>query len=92
MIIWEKLNVPPMPKILPKQDVSHWQKIHWGIVPIILLLFTLIIYLQSFKIKSVASELKKKNIERGLYLNFSKNLLRVSYVWYLIMVILFLKK
>ncbi len=34
IMVWEKLNVPPMPSILPKEEIASWQKMMWGLIPI----------------------------------------------------------
>ena len=43
IMIWEKLNVPPLSSILSKEEVSTWQKILWGIVPFIVLIVAFIL-------------------------------------------------
>jgi hypothetical protein len=43
--VWEKLNVPPLSSILPKNDVATWQKIIWGIIPFITMIFAIILYI-----------------------------------------------
>lgn len=47
IMVWEKLNVPPIPVVLPRLDVSTWQKIHWGVVPLSTLLIALFINFRS---------------------------------------------
>ncbi|MGB5371257.1 MAG: hypothetical protein WBN18_12580, partial [Flavobacteriaceae bacterium] len=39
IMVWEKLNVPPLSSILPKEEVPTYLKIMWGIIP----LFTVIL-------------------------------------------------
>jgi len=46
VMVWEKLNVPPLSSILPKEDVAKWQKIVWGTIPLFLVLLAFIINIQ----------------------------------------------
>ena len=34
-LVWEKLNVAPLSTILPKDDIPTWQKLMWGIIPLL---------------------------------------------------------
>ncbi len=61
IMVWEKLNIPPMGVILPRIDVATWQKIHWGVVPLLTAFIALILNLQTlvsrtFKIKKVVQK------------------------------------
>ena len=84
IMVWEKLNVPPIPSILPKEDVSTFLKIMWGIIPIltIILAFMVNIQLVWFRV------LKSKKIPEPMYLKyaieyngFSKNLITTNHIW-----------
>jgi hypothetical protein len=33
IMVWEKLNIPPLSKILPVEDVLCYKKLMWGIIP-----------------------------------------------------------
>ncbi len=41
--VWERLYVPPLPVVLKKDRISKWQMLHWGIVPVGVMLFGLFI-------------------------------------------------
>ncbi len=82
--VWEKLNVPPLSSILPKEDVGKWQKILWGIMPFLTVLIAFILNIQLMwvralktKIKPTPDYLKFKNN----YVKFNRNLLRLTHIW-----------
>ena len=93
IMVWEKLNVPPLSSILPKEDVATWQKIMWGIIPFTTAILAFLINIQSIFIHS----LKTKKIAPPPYLKFkkkytffSKGLLKIIHIWAVILcVILF---
>lgn len=35
IVVWERLGVPPLPKILPKEELPMYQRLMWGIVPLL---------------------------------------------------------
>ncbi|WP_303317943.1 hypothetical protein Q4Q34_18705 [Flavivirga abyssicola] len=90
IMVWEKLNVPPMPSILPKDDVALWQKILWGVMPFLTVLIAFILNIQMLWIRA----LKTKEKITPAYLNFknnytsfSKGVLKVTHIWSIILAI-----
>jgi len=88
--VWEKLNVPPIASVLPKEDVSKWQKILWGIIPFITIIIAFILNIQMLWVRA----LKTKEKPLPEYLNykinyslFSKRLLKVTHIWSLCLAI-----
>ena len=89
--VWEKLNIPPLATILPKEDVSKWQKILWGIVPFFMVILAFIINIQLPWVRKLNSKItftpgylsKKYN-----YTHFSKKLTVFSLVWFIIISII----
>ena len=84
IVIWEKVNVPPLSSILPKEDVATWQKVIWGIIPFLTLIIAFILNIQSIfvnslktKIKAIPEYLKLKN----KYIGFSNRIFKISYAW-----------
>lgn len=82
--VWERLNIPPIASILPKEDVAKWQKLHWGIMPFFTILLVLLLLLN----KGFRSLNKKKKAVAAVYLSFkvkyqqfSKGVLTLSIVW-----------
>ena len=57
IMVWEKLNVPPVPSILPKEDVAQWLKLMWGIVPILTVLIAFVINIQLLWIRILNSRM-----------------------------------
>lgn len=88
IMVWERLNVPPLSKILPKDDVPLFLKLMWGIVPLstIVIAFLLnirMIWYQTLKInpRPVPDFLKFKDD----YGRFRKRLISINHIWALIL-------
>ncbi|NNK19301.1 MAG: hypothetical protein HKP49_09135, partial [Maribacter sp.] len=84
IMVWEKLNVPPIPSILPKEEVPTFLKIMWGIIPILTIILAFIINIQLVWFRV----LKSKNIPEPMYLKyaikyngFSKYLITTNHIW-----------
>ena len=45
-MVWEKLNVPPLSKILPKDEVPTFLKLMWGIIPLLTVLIAFVLNIQ----------------------------------------------
>ena len=87
VMVWEKLNVPPLSSILPKDDVAKWQKTLWGVVPLCIVLLAFIINIQLGWIRQLRNTPKttvKHFIEKSNYKNFSKKLINFSFFWSLL--------
>lgn len=91
IMVWERLNVPPLSSILPKEDVSTWLKIHWGVVPMFTVLLAFIFNLQLLLVNT----LKTKILPEPEYFRFKlhygafKNgLLRITHIWSFILAII----
>ncbi len=87
IMVWEKLNVPPIPTIIPKEDVSTTLKIMWSTIPILTILFAFIINIQLVWIRV----LKSKKLPEPSYLKyivvynkFSKKLVTINHIWAII--------
>ncbi len=58
IMVWEKTNVAPLPKTLPFEDVPLYQKLMWGIIPLLtvaiafLLNIQMVVY-QALKLKPI---------------------------------------
>jgi hypothetical protein len=58
IMVWEKLNVQPLPKTLPIEDVPVYLKLMWGILPMLTILIAFVlniqmVWLQALKIKTL---------------------------------------
>ena len=90
--VWEKLNIPPIPSILPKVDVAKWQKIMWGIIPLLTLVLAFMLNVQMLwvhalktKVKPIPEFLKFKN----KYGVFPKKILFVIHLWSFVLALVF---
>ena len=59
IMVWERLNIPPLSSILPKEDVSKWQKILWGLMPFITVLIAFVLNIQMLWVNALKSRVKK---------------------------------
>lgn len=89
--VWEKLNVPPISSILPKDDVAQWLKILWGVMPFLTVLVAFILNIQMLwinalktKVKPIPDFLKFQNN----YTTFSKGVLKITHIWSVILAII----
>ncbi|MGK0329258.1 hypothetical protein [Polaribacter sp.] len=88
IMVWEKLNVPPLSSLLPKDDVATWIKIIWGIIPFLTLLIAFVLKTQSlfdnnFSVKTKPVYFKFKND----YTKFSTTVLKAFHIWALLLII-----
>ena len=91
IMVWEKLNVPPLSSILPKEDVSTWQKILWGIVPFLTVLIAFILNIQLLLIRLLKT--KPKVIPAYLnfknnYTQFSRGVFKLTHIWSFILALI----
>jgi hypothetical protein len=90
IMIWEKLNVPPLSSILPKEDVATWQKVMWGIIPFLTLIIAFVLNIQSIFVKSLKTKLKVIPVYfkfKNKYIGFPKIILKLSHVWTILLCI-----
>lgn len=90
IMVWERLNIPPVSSILPKDDVAKWLKIHWGIMPFLTVLIAFVLNIQMLWVNMLKTRFKpipdflKYPVN---YSHFSKNLLRITHIWSFILAI-----
>ncbi len=89
IMVWEKLNIPPLSKILPKEDVPLYQKLMWGIIPLLTVIIAFVLNIQMM----IYRALKLKIIPNPDFFNFavsydrfSEKLIILLHLWALIMV------
>ncbi|MCH3885207.1 hypothetical protein [Tenacibaculum aquimarinum] len=90
IMVWEKLNVPPISSILPKEDVPTWVKIIWGIIPFLTLLIAFILNIQSLFIHSLKTKVKAAPDYFKFKVNYNKFpriVLKTLHVWAVILII-----
>ncbi|MAQ74697.1 MAG: hypothetical protein CL613_00015 [Aquimarina sp.] len=91
IMVWEKLNVPPLPNIIPKEDVSITLKLMWGLIPISTIILAFIINIQMLWMQA----LKSGNRENPVFFNFSipyngfrSLLIKIQYVWVVLILVI----
>ncbi|WP_422107112.1 hypothetical protein [Winogradskyella sp.] len=91
IMVWEKLNVPPLSSILPKDDVGTWQKLLWGTIPFLTVLIAFILNIQAFLIRSLKTKIKPLPVYfnfQNNYSEFSKGLLKFTHIWSIILALI----
>ena len=84
IMVWERLNVNPISSILPKDDVATWQKMLWGIIPVLTVIVCFILNIQMLLIRSLKT---KQNYipeylgNRVKYKKWPLKIYRISNVW-----------
>jgi hypothetical protein len=84
IMVWEKLNVPPLSKILPYEDVPLYQKLMWGIIPLLTVAIAFVLNIQMMFYKTLKLKVleKPKFLSLGIsYTKFSNRLLSYLHVW-----------
>ncbi len=91
IMVWEKLNVPPLSSILAKDDVPKFLKLMWGIIPFLTVLAAFMLNIQMLWFRA----LKSKSYVIPDYLNyvivynkFSKGLVKFQHLWGILIAII----
>ncbi len=89
IMIWEKINVPPLSDILPKEEIDLWQKISWGIIPFLTMLIAFLVNIKPLFYRFLKS--KKTSLPQYLKYNDYKNkfssISYILHIWGLILLI-----
>ena len=88
IMVWERLNVKPIPAILPKDTIAQWQKILWGIMPFLTVIIAFILNIQMLWIRTLKTKVKPIPAYlnfKSTYTLFSKNLLRITHIWSIVL-------
>jgi len=93
IMVWEKLNVPPLSSILPKDEVPTYQKLMWGLIPITTAIVAFIINIQLLWIRMLKSS--KRRIPAYMnraasYIDFKKIIVKISHIWSISMLVILL--
>ncbi|SHJ62757.1 hypothetical protein [Aquimarina spongiae] len=92
IMVWEKLNVPPLSNVLPKDTIPLFQKLMWGLIPMLTVIIAFIINIQFIWIHGLKTKFKafpvyfKFGVE---YASFRKSVFRISYLWAICICIVF---
>lgn len=91
IMVWEKLNVPPLPKVLAKDETSRSLNLMWATIPLLTVIIAFMfniqaIWLKALKTKnSVQSDYLKYRRE---YLNFNNNLININLIWVVLLLVI----
>jgi len=94
IMVWEKLNVAPLPKILPFEDVPLYQKLMWGIIPLLTVVIAFVlnvqmILYQALKLKPITQpDFFKFAVD---YKEFPRKMVTLLHIWtgFLLLIILY---
>ncbi|MBT8252839.1 MAG: hypothetical protein KJN68_02625 [Bacteroidia bacterium] len=89
--VWEKINVPPLSKILPRDQFPRYQSVIWGIIPFATVILAFILNIQMIFIRL----LKLPAIKRPDYFRhdlkltrFPKTLVNISHAWFIALMVM----
>jgi hypothetical protein len=90
IMVWERLNVPPVSSILQKDDVAKWQKILWGVLPFLTVLIAFILNIQMLLVNALKTKPKKvpEFLKHSIsYSKFSKSILKITHFWSIALIV-----
>ncbi len=87
IMVWEKLNVPPLPEILPKEQTPVFLNIMWGSIPMLTVIFAFIINIMMLWLRKLRA--RKGGLPNFMqlsvaYKTFPKKLVVISHIWSII--------
>ncbi|WP_047550223.1 membrane protein [Psychroserpens sp. Hel_I_66] len=91
ILVWERLNVPPVSNILPKDDVSKWQKLLWGIIPLLTVLIAFILNIQMLWVHALKTKIKEAPVFlkfKTHYSKFPRTVLRITHIWSILLALI----
>lgn len=84
IIVWERAGISPLPKILPKEDVSLVLKLMWGIIPLLTVVIALLLNLVKLWKRTFKIESKKVALYllfKTEHIHFNRKLVTLSKFW-----------
>ncbi|WP_027395035.1 membrane protein [Aquimarina latercula] len=90
IMVWEKLNIPPIPNIIPKDDVALPLKLMWGLIPVITVLLAFIINIQVIWIQALKTRDQKHPdfFKYGIkYKDFKNYMIRLQHIWAILLLL-----
>jgi hypothetical protein len=91
IMVWEKLNIPPLSKVLPKEDVPIYQKIMWSIIPLSTVIIAFILNIQMILYQALKFNIPTKPdyFNFGVPYNlFSRKLITVLHIWGIVLLVI----
>jgi hypothetical protein len=87
IMVWEKLNVPPLSTILPKDDVATWLKLLWGTMPFTTVLVAFLFNIQFLLVLALKTKFKAPPVFMNFKTNYTKfysPVLSITHIWAII--------
>ena len=84
IMVWERLNIAPISSILYKGEVAEWQKVIWGVFPILTLIIAFILKIQMLlvtKLKKIPKVNSKALRHSKKYSKNSYSILKITHYW-----------
>ncbi|MGB3468031.1 MAG: hypothetical protein WBA74_22285 [Cyclobacteriaceae bacterium] len=81
IMVWERADVSPLPSVLPEKRFPRYQKIWWGLAPLIVLTLAFIINIQLHWVHHMSG----KNVKRDSYKSPEKILDKIHNSFYAIL-------
>ncbi len=84
IMVWEKISVKPLSKILPKDEIPNYLKLMWGIIPMLTIIIAFVLNIQMIWIQALKTNRKaSKNFKDfGLsYTKFNSKIITVLHFW-----------
>jgi hypothetical protein len=91
IMVWEKLNIPPLSKILPMEDVPLYQKLMWGIIPLLTVLIAFVLNIQMSFYQALKSKTTTPPVLYNFnvaYTTFSRKLITILHIWAVIILLI----
>ena len=88
IMVWERLHIPPVASILPKNDVAQWLKILWGVMPFLTVIIAFILNIQMLWVNALKTRIKKTPAflkYKNDYAHFSGVILKTTHIWSIIL-------
>ncbi len=84
IMVWERAGVPPLPSVLPKDDIPLFQRLLWGIIPITTVLIAFLLNLKNIwqrTLKTEQSHYSKVHKNQTPFKKIKSSIIKVSHFW-----------
>ncbi|WP_375239168.1 hypothetical protein [Aurantibacter sp.] len=81
IMVWERLNITPLTSILPKENISDWQKIVWGIIPLLTITIAFILNIQILLVNALKTKPTPDLNQKIKHSKFPNWLLKTIHIW-----------
>jgi hypothetical protein len=88
IMVWERLNISPLRSILPKENISAWQKIIWGIIPMLTIIIAFILNIQILLAKTLKAKPIQNLNQEIKHSKFPNWLLKTIHIWSILLAII----